>query len=207
MRRVIYLSVGLVLARIAAGEDIVTSDGVTYKDARVTRNDPSSVEIVHRSGIATVSLATLPEEMQKKYGYDPVKAAAFLGKQTNAVVTGAAAANAVRDLTDKMREFERRYIFSSEGIVTEQLERGVVVGGEYYVEGLSVSFRGQQIRWRGYRDGTFVVGGRTLPKFVCVWWPPPPAPVIAVTPPHQDAPVTLGYTESLPNKSTPVRRR
>src|ERR1043166_1573473 len=77
MRTITYFTVLFLLAWVSAGEDIVTSDGVTYVDARVTRSNPSSVEIVHRSGIATVRLATLPEALQKKYGYDAQKASAF----------------------------------------------------------------------------------------------------------------------------------
>ena len=53
----------------------VTIDGVTYEDVRWGRLTPATVTIYHSTGIATVPLASLPPDLQQKFGYDPQKAA------------------------------------------------------------------------------------------------------------------------------------
>ncbi|HUI05926.1 MAG TPA: hypothetical protein VL486_02860 [Verrucomicrobiae bacterium] len=55
----------------------VTIDGVTYHDVRWGRLTPSTVTLYHSTGIATMPLATLPPDLQKQFGYDPQKAAAW----------------------------------------------------------------------------------------------------------------------------------
>ena len=55
----------------------VTIDGTTYYDVRWGRLTPSTVTLYHSTGIATMPLATLPPDLQKKFGYDPQKAAAW----------------------------------------------------------------------------------------------------------------------------------
>ena len=55
----------------------VTIDGTTYEDVRWGRLTPATVTIYHKTGIATVPLASLPPKMQKQFGYDPEKAAAW----------------------------------------------------------------------------------------------------------------------------------
>ena len=86
--------------------------------------------------------------------------------------------------------------------------------GVYLVVGID-GWRGQTIVWRGYRDGdVFCDDGsgklRKLDRYVAVWWgEPPPLPPHPsnISAPHKDEPVTLGYGESLPNKSSKVQHR
>ena len=54
-----------------------TLSGSTYKDVTVTRIEPNGISIAHADGLAKILFDDLPEEMRTKYGYDPVKAAAF----------------------------------------------------------------------------------------------------------------------------------
>jgi hypothetical protein len=65
----------------------ITIDGTTYEDVRWGRLTPTTVTIYHRTGIATVPLASLPPDLQKQFGYDPDKAAAW---QASADKTAAA---------------------------------------------------------------------------------------------------------------------
>jgi len=55
----------------------VTINGTTYKDVRWGRLTPSTVTLYHSTGIATMPLAELPPDLQKQFGYDPEKAAAW----------------------------------------------------------------------------------------------------------------------------------
>jgi hypothetical protein len=58
------------------GEDWATSDGKVYKDVRVVKVEADAVTIIHHDGGALVPLATLPANLQQRFGYDPDKAKA-----------------------------------------------------------------------------------------------------------------------------------
>ncbi len=63
----------------AATTDIIPELHVgtdVYYDVRVTDVTPVSIVFVHRHGIASVALADLSSDLQKRFGYDPAKAAA-----------------------------------------------------------------------------------------------------------------------------------
>ncbi len=60
-------------------EDWTTTDGKTYRGISIVSHDATSVTIMDEDGGATLPLASLPPKLQKKFGYDPVKAAASLG--------------------------------------------------------------------------------------------------------------------------------
>jgi len=72
-----------------AANSSITIDGTTYEEARWGRVTPSTVTIFHKTGIATLSLAKLPPELQKQFGYDPQKAAAWQVAERKAAAEGA----------------------------------------------------------------------------------------------------------------------
>lgn len=59
----------------------ITIDGTTYEDIRWESVTPTTVTIFHKTGVATIPLWTLPPDLQKRFGYDPQKAAASLQEQ------------------------------------------------------------------------------------------------------------------------------
>jgi hypothetical protein len=65
----------LCLCSVALADDL-TIDGVTYQDVRYGSVRGNSVTIFHRTGVATVPIASLAPDLQKKLGYDPEKAQA-----------------------------------------------------------------------------------------------------------------------------------
>jgi hypothetical protein len=56
-------------------EDWITTDGKTYKDVTVIKVEDDAVTILDSDGGARVPLKTLNASLQKKFHYDPVKAA------------------------------------------------------------------------------------------------------------------------------------
>ena len=71
----ILLSIGV------HAETIVTNNGDHFEDARVTAVTPATITIFHRVGVATISLADVPADLQKRYGYDLAKAGAWLRQE------------------------------------------------------------------------------------------------------------------------------
>jgi hypothetical protein len=58
----------------AAASNGFTIDGFTYENVRWGRITPSTATIFHKTGVATIPLEKLPQDLQEKLGYDPFKA-------------------------------------------------------------------------------------------------------------------------------------
>ena len=54
-----------------AASNRITIDGITYEEVHWGKVTPSTVTIFHKTGVATISLAKLSPELQKRFGYDP----------------------------------------------------------------------------------------------------------------------------------------
>lgn len=63
-------------------KDLETRTGEIYRNAKITQVTPASITVTHDFGVARVLLRDLPLELQKKYGYEPDKAAAFEAQDT-----------------------------------------------------------------------------------------------------------------------------
>jgi hypothetical protein len=60
----------------ALADDFTTTDGVKHS-GKITRVEPDGLMLMTDSGVEKVPFAALPADVQKKYGYDPAKSAAF----------------------------------------------------------------------------------------------------------------------------------
>jgi von Hippel-Lindau disease tumor supressor len=76
------LRVGLLLciftATVALAQETnltITIDGVTYENYHWGTITPTTVSIIHRTGVATIPLQRLPQDLQQRFGYDPKKVA------------------------------------------------------------------------------------------------------------------------------------
>jgi len=63
-----------------------TTDGNTYTNVTVKRSDPSGIDIVYDAGAVHIPFEKLSAEIQKQYGYDPIKAADFVKQKAAAQV-------------------------------------------------------------------------------------------------------------------------
>jgi hypothetical protein len=83
MRFIIGGAVALGMALGAAETDsITTRDGTTYTNAAIQRTDPDGIVIEYALrpgslGIAKLKFANLPDELQKRYNYNPADARIF----------------------------------------------------------------------------------------------------------------------------------
>jgi len=65
------------LALSALADDFKLTDGREYKGVTVSRAEPDGLVVVTDSGIEKIPFTLLPKEIQKQYGYDAQKAAAY----------------------------------------------------------------------------------------------------------------------------------
>ncbi len=66
---------------VEAPQTIVTLDGKTYAKSIIKRIEPDRLFIVYEEGATVLEFTNLSADMQKKYGYDPVKAQAMALKR------------------------------------------------------------------------------------------------------------------------------
>ena len=74
-RMVVALTALEVFAGPLRAEDWTTTDGKVYHDVTVLKTDPDAVTILDHDGGALVPLSTLSPDLQKRFNYDPAKAA------------------------------------------------------------------------------------------------------------------------------------
>jgi hypothetical protein len=79
--------------------DLTTRSGITYLDCIITRVEPDGISVTHTKGVAKIPFTDLPEAFQKKYNYDPAKAAAY----TRAMNEKLAEAQAIQQAEEKKR--------------------------------------------------------------------------------------------------------
>ena len=84
-----YLQIPLVIlatlsTSLALAEDFKTMDGKEYKDAKVTHIEPDGIVVRTRSGISKVYFVELPQEVQRRFNYDPQQATAYSAQQAAA---------------------------------------------------------------------------------------------------------------------------
>jgi hypothetical protein len=77
MRRFVF-AVVMLLGVAAMADDITTLDGKTYRNVKVTSSDPISITVSHSTGVGMLLFAEMDADLQKKYGYNAAKAAAYL---------------------------------------------------------------------------------------------------------------------------------
>lgn len=64
--------------------DFVTADGQIYRNVQVRHIEPDGLTFHHDGGVTKVNFTALPEELQKKYEYDPKAAVAYQKAMTEA---------------------------------------------------------------------------------------------------------------------------
>lgn len=76
------LMVGMALR--AGADDFKTTDGHDYKGVTVSRAEPDGLVVVTDAGIEKILFVNLPADVQKKYSFDPGKAAQYSQAQAQA---------------------------------------------------------------------------------------------------------------------------
>src|ERR1043166_9808873 len=78
---------------------------VRVKKARITEVTPISVTVVHSTGVSRVPLTEFPPDVQRRFGYDELKARAWLAEQ--AKVEEAKKQQVAKDQAAKRKEAQR----------------------------------------------------------------------------------------------------
>jgi hypothetical protein len=137
------LSVSLTLA-----DDFKTNNGKEYKNAIVTEVDPDGIVVRSKTGISKLYFTDLPEEVQKRYHYDPANAAVAHAAEV-ATIQGT---NQQIEEANKQREKEKQVALESSRRATEEAAKAqntttgrhiVGVGG---VNGLEVEMSQKELQ-------------------------------------------------------------
>jgi len=66
---------------VALADDFKTLAGKEYENVTVSRVEPDGIVLTGKSGISKVYFTELPKDVQKRFGYDPEKAADYSAQQ------------------------------------------------------------------------------------------------------------------------------
>src|SRR5437870_13715235 len=72
-------------APVVLADDFKTTEGKEYKNVTVKRVEPDGLVLSSKSGISKVYFTELPKEVQRRFNYDPEKAAAYSAEQNVAL--------------------------------------------------------------------------------------------------------------------------
>ena len=60
-----------------SSNDLAAADGRIFRNVQVWKREPDGLTLHHDEGLTKLEFSLLPEDWQKKYGYDPEAAAAY----------------------------------------------------------------------------------------------------------------------------------
>jgi len=103
-------------ASLALADDFKTNNGKEYKNATVTQVDPDGIVVRSKTGISKLYFAELPEDVQKRYHYDPANAAVTHAAQ----VAATQQTNQQIEEANKQREKEKQVALESSRRATEE---------------------------------------------------------------------------------------
>lgn len=97
----LFTSLFATVAICAAGETFTTITGKEFKDVTVGQVEPDGLRVITDDGILKVRFAELSPDVQKRFGYDPAKAAQYSAHvaqaQLRTQLSGAGDAAAARE--------------------------------------------------------------------------------------------------------------
>jgi hypothetical protein len=117
-----YLLVFLLIlaARGLLAEDFKTLDGKEYKNVTVGRLEPDGIVLTSSSGISKVYFTELPKEVQERFHYDAVKAAAYSSAQA---ASQEAFQRQQEELRRKLAEENNKYWIDRESAKNQHVDR------------------------------------------------------------------------------------
>src|SRR5437773_442217 len=68
-------------ASTVLADDFKTTEGKEYKDATVSRIEPDGIVVRTKSGISKLYFVELPQEVQRRFNYEPQQARAYSAEQ------------------------------------------------------------------------------------------------------------------------------
>jgi hypothetical protein len=101
---------------IALADDFKTNNGKEYKNATVTQVEADGIVVRTKVGISKLYFTELPEDVRKRFNYNPQQAAAFASAQATTVQR----TNQQIEEANKQREKEKQVALESSRRATEE---------------------------------------------------------------------------------------
>lgn len=108
----------------------ITIGGVTYSNVTWRTVTPATVSIMHKTGVASIPLEKLPPELQKRFGYDPQKAVAYLSAEQEREK----AARERQRQQEQERQRQERCRDTISGNVQVVIDGGVVINHRAFID-------------------------------------------------------------------------
>ena len=118
MKKLAAVLVALACVSVCFGLDITTRSGTAYRKCDVVKVEPDGIRISHDGGAAKISFEELPDALQRQYGFDPAKVAAYRKGIADAKAAAEAKATLARLQADEAR---KKQAAISEAVAEQQL--------------------------------------------------------------------------------------
>ena len=122
----LFLIIFFASALLLHADDITTSDGKVYKGATILKHDAATATILYADGGATLEIAKLSPELQKKLGYDPAKAAEAVKREQDAALSQQLSHARTEALAERRDASERKKLHI-QGTISYILQQGIVL--------------------------------------------------------------------------------
>jgi hypothetical protein len=158
--RAAFLLVATVVLAANADETnfTLTIEGITYSNVIWRSATPASVSIFHKSGAATIPLEKLPPDLQKRFGYDPQKAADYTGARR--------AAEAARQDALRKRQDEEAAHSQQKAQQDAEEQKQVAKGAEEQTAQVTAEWRANETRTKTAEEKFLAsLGPVTMIKF------------------------------------------
>ena len=104
---------------IALADDFKTNNGKEYKNATVTQVEADGIVVRTKVGISKLYFTELPEEVRKRFRYDPQNASAYAAQQAFSIQQ----TNQQIEEANKQREKEKQVAWNRHGEQRKKLPR------------------------------------------------------------------------------------
>lgn len=165
MSKLILWTLVLMAGTLVCADDITTNDGKTYKNVTISSVTPAGFDICYTPkggglAIKEILFKNLPEKYQKKYNYNPEKAAAFQARVQQYQAA---------QYSDMEKEYRKRLAEANE---ENQAEAAIYAGRMNVMLKSVYSIPGGCVAWADSLDATptqghygeFIIMGADLPS-------------------------------------------
>lgn len=113
LKKLVAVFVVFVCVNTCFALDITTRSGTAYRHCEVVKVEPDGIRISHADGAAKISFEELPDALQRQYGYDAAKAAAYRKTAADAKSAAEAKAAIARQLAEETRQKEAANVLAA----------------------------------------------------------------------------------------------
>lgn len=128
LKQIVGLLIILGTVSLSLADDIITVDGTTYSNVKVTDTNGIGIKVMHKAGVAYIPFSDMTDADKLKYGHDPKKEEVALAAKRKQKEERAIQEEVKRqEIANNKKKMSKAYRFN--GKVIQVLDDGIIVNG------------------------------------------------------------------------------